>query len=133
VYENYATGAVGDRSSFHWLWNNQAEALALNNPFPGAGRNILRGDTWNDLDASIGKNIKVTERVQVQLTMNVFNVLNRAYYGVQDPNFEDSLNSPNTFLNHTYDGYDSGTAAGGGAYYAGFGNRNVELSAHINF
>ena len=65
--------------------------------------------------------------------MNVFNVMNRAYYGTPDANIEDSLGSPNTFLQNTFTGTVPGTAAGGGAYYAGFGNRNIQLSAHVNF
>jgi hypothetical protein len=131
VYENYATGAVASRSSFHWLWNNQAEALALGNPFPGVGRNTLRGDNWNDLDASLGKNFKATERATVQLTLNVFNVMNRAYYGTPDVSIEDSV--PGLFMTNTFTGFNAGTAAGGGAYFAGFGNRNIQLSAHVNF
>jgi hypothetical protein len=131
VYEDYATGAVGPRSSFHWLWNNQAEALTLGNPFPGVGRNSLRGDSWNDLDASLGKNFKATERVSVQLTLNVFNVMNRAYYATPDVSIEDSV--PGLFMTNTFTGFNAGTAAGGGAYYAGFGNRNIQLSAHVNF
>jgi hypothetical protein len=131
VYENYATGAVADRSTFHWLWNNQAEAIALGNPFPGVGRNTLRGDGWNDLDASIGKNFKATERVSFQLTFNVFNVLNRAYYGTPDLNIEDSPSG--LFQTDTFTGTISDSGAGAGAYYAGFGNRNIQLSGHINF
>jgi hypothetical protein len=131
VYENYATGAVGPRSSFHWLWNNQAEALAMGNPFPGVGRNTLRGDSWNDLDASVGKSFKAAERVSAQLTLNVFNVMNRAYYATPDLSIEDSV--PGLFMTNTFTGYNAGTAAGGGAYYAGFGNRNIELSAKISF
>ena len=46
---------------------------------------------------------------------------------------EDSLGSPNTYLQSTFTGYNPGTAAGGGAYYAGFGNRNIQLSGHIVF
>ncbi len=131
VYENYATGAVAQRSSFHWLWNNQAEALALGNPFPGVGRNTLRGDSWNNLDASLGKNFKATERVNVQLTMNIFNVMNRAYYGTPDVSIEDSV--PGLFLTNTFAGTNPGTAAGGGAYFAGFGNRNIQLTGKIVF
>jgi hypothetical protein len=130
VYEDYGTGAIADRSSFHWLWNNQAEAIALGTPFPGVGRNTLRGNSWNALDAAIGKNFKMTERVSVQLTMNVFNVLNRAYYGVPNANVE---NAGGTFLTNDFTGYNPGTVAGAGAYYAGFGNRNIQLGGHINF
>jgi hypothetical protein len=137
TYEDYVTGVVSPRSAFHWLWNNKAEALALGNPFPGVGRNILRGDSFNNVDASLGKNFKATERVTLQFTMNVFNVFNRAYYGTPDANLEDSLypdyGSPNSFLLNTFEGGSPGTSAGGGAYYAGFGNRNIQLSAHVNF
>jgi hypothetical protein len=132
-YYDYASGNPTTPSSEHWTWNNQYEAVALQKPFPGVGRNILRGDSWNDWDASLGKNVKVSERATLQLTMNVFNVLNRAYYGVPDPNIEDTW-ATGQFLSDYY-GIDTavGTAAGGGAYYAGFGNRNIELSAHVNF
>jgi hypothetical protein len=130
VYENYATGAVSPRSDFHWLWNNQAEAIALGTPFPGVGRNTLRGDSWNNLDASVGKNFKMTERVSFQLSLNVFDVLNRAYYGSPDANLEDA---GSTFLTNTFTGYQSDSAAGNGAYYAGFGNRNIQIGGHISF
>jgi hypothetical protein len=67
----------------------------------------------------------------VQLTLNVFNVMNRAYYATPDVSIEDSV--PGLFLTNTYTGYNPGTAAGAGAYYAGFGNRNVEISGKIAF
>ena len=53
------------------------------------GRNILRGDTWNDLDVSAGKTFKVAERVNFQVIASAFNVLNRAYYVTPDINVED--------------------------------------------
>ncbi len=138
TYENYVTGAVAPRSSFHWLWNNKAEAIALGNPFPGSGRNTLRGNTWNNVDASIGKNFKVKGPVTVQLTMSVFDVLNRAYYGTPDPSVENSwyypyYGLPTSFLRSTYQGGTSGAAPGDGAYFAGLGNRNIQISGHINF
>lgn len=55
------------------------------------GRNILRGDTWNDLDVSAGKTFKVAERVNFQVIASAFNVLNRAYYVTPDINVEDRL------------------------------------------
>jgi hypothetical protein len=138
TYENYVTGAAAPRSSFHWLWNNKAEAIAMGNPFPGVGRNTLRGKTWNDVDASIGKNFKIKERLTMQLTMSVFDVLNRAYYGTPDASVEDSwyypyYGLPASFLRSTYGGGTSGAAPGDGAYFAGLGNRNIQISAHVNF
>ena len=34
-YIDYATGQPISPSSVHWLWNNQYEAIARGNPFPG--------------------------------------------------------------------------------------------------
>jgi hypothetical protein len=65
-------------TSSHWIINNQAEALALGNPYPGSGRNILRAQPFNNLDASIYKNTKLTERVTLQLQLNAYNALNHA-------------------------------------------------------
>lgn len=137
TYYNYSTGATGSRDSFHWLWNNEYEAIALGNPFPGVGRNTLRGDPFSNLDLTVGKRIKVTERVNMLLQAAAFNVMNRAYYGTPDNNLEDSdltqYGLPNTFLTNYFAGGNQGSAAAGGAYFQGVGNRNVQLGAKINF
>jgi hypothetical protein len=138
-YINYVTGAAAARSSFHWLWNNQYEAIALGNPFPGLGRNTLRGDSFNNVDLTVGKNVKLAERVNMVLQMSAFNVLNRAYYGTPDANLEDSLypafyGIPNSFLSNYYGpGTSQGSSAGNGAFFQGLGNRNVQLSGKITF
>lgn len=89
TYHDYYTGDVASRSAFHWLWNNQAEALALGNPYPGVGRNTLRGQSNNNLDANIYKTTNITERTSLQLQLNVFNVFNRQYRGSPDNYLED--------------------------------------------
>jgi hypothetical protein len=74
----YHSGTPVSPTSAHWIVNNQAEALALNNPYPGTGRNILRAQPFNNLDASIYKNTRLTERVTLQLQFNAYNALNHA-------------------------------------------------------
>jgi len=64
---------------FHWLINNDFAALFFGDPFLGAGRNILRGETINNVDFSILKNTKITERVTIQFRAEAFNVLNRQF------------------------------------------------------
>jgi hypothetical protein len=138
-YINYVTGAPISASDVHWLWNNQYEAIARNNPFPGVGRNTLRGDSFNNVDLTVGKNVHITERVSMILQASAFNVLNRAYYGTPDPNLEDSLyptlyGIPNSFLSNYYgSGVGLGSSAGGGAFFQGLGNRNLQLSGKITF
>ena len=88
-------------SAVHWLWNNQALAKLLGNPFPGVGRNTLRGQDYNNLDASVFKTVPITERVHLQLQLNAYNVLNHQFYGTPDVTVEDfTPGSPNSsFLN----------------------------------
>jgi hypothetical protein len=44
--------------------------------FGNMGRNIFRGPGFNDWDASVGKTWKLTERLNLQLRAEVFNLLN---------------------------------------------------------
>jgi len=131
-YVDYASGAPTTQSAEHWTWNNQYAAIAANNPFPGVGRNILRGDSWNDLDMSAGKNFKLTERLNMQWMVSVFNLTNRAYYGTPDIFVEDSTFG--SFLNDSEGiGTAQGSGAGGGSYPQGLGNRNVQFTGKIVF
>jgi hypothetical protein len=129
-YVDYVTGASVSPSAEHWLWSNQYEAIARNNPFPGVGRNILRGDSFSDVDVSASKNIHIAERVNMQLTVSVFNLLNRGYYQDPDINVEHSLSG--TFETTLFTGAQE-SGAGGGSYPQGLGNRNVQLTGKIIF
>jgi hypothetical protein len=122
----------------HWLWNNQYEALARGNPFPGSPRNTLRGDSFNDVDVTVVKQVPITERVRMQLQMSAFNVLNRGYYGTPDPLIEDSLypalyGLPGGFLNNYYAEGGGASYAAGGAFGQGPGNRSIQLGGKVIF
>jgi hypothetical protein len=137
-YVNYGTGQSISPSSVHWLWNNQYEAIARNNPFPGSPRNTLRGDSFNDVDITVVKNVRLTERLNMQLHVSAFNALNRGYYGTPDPNIEDSLfpafyGTPPGFLNNYYAPGGGATYAAGGAFGQGPGNRSIQLGGKIVF
>jgi hypothetical protein len=137
-YLDYVTGAPTTASAEHWLWNNQNEALARGNPFPGVGRNILRGDSYNDFDMSVVKGFRIAERVKVNLQMSVFNVLNRGYYGTPDANIEDTLypvfyGVPESFLSNYYASGGGESPAAGGAFSQGPGNRNIQVGAKVVF
>jgi hypothetical protein len=48
-------------------------------PTPGnLGRNTFVGPGWSNLDVSLVKNTKITERMQVQFRAEFFNVMNEA-------------------------------------------------------
>lgn len=133
-YMDYTTpGKTISRSDVHWLYNNQYEAAALNNQYPGVGRNTLRGQAWSSLDASIYKDVRVNEKVTLQLQMTSFNALNHAYFGTPDANLEDVQKAPSGFLNHHYSGGSTATFAANGAIVPPPGNRNVQLGGEIRF
>jgi hypothetical protein len=121
---NYATGVPTTPDAVHFISNNRYAAQLANNPFPGAGRNILRGNTYNNVDFSVFKNTKMTERITFRLEVDAYNVLNRSYYGTPDNYIGDAGSSFNTFL---YNG------ASGSNIGFGTGLRNLEFAGKILF
>jgi len=75
------TNKAAPNSPESYAVNTIPLAQSLGNPFPGVGRNSLRGQSWNSLDASIFKTTRLGEGVSLQLQVNAFNVLNRQYLG----------------------------------------------------
>ncbi len=52
------------------------------NFFGNAGRNILTGPSFNSMDMSLMKNVRIKERLKVQFRWEVFNVLNKTNFQV---------------------------------------------------
>jgi len=114
------TNPKAPNSPTSYAVNNVTNANALGNPFPGVARNTLRGQTFNNLDSSIFKTTKLSERFSLQLQLNVFNTLNRQYLGT--PGVQ--LGATN-FLTTAYNSGLSGTTVGT--------NRYVQLGGKIIF
>ena len=98
-----------------WLWNNSDIADLKGTPFPGAGRNTLRANGWDNINASIFKNTTLRERYTLQLQFSAYNVLNHRLLGTPDPEIDDTT----TFWDNRYNG---GTNA-----------RQVQIGARIIF
>jgi len=138
-YVDYLTGVAAARTSFRWIVNNRNEALALGTPFPGVGRNTLRGNTYNNTDMSIFKDTKfeIHDHTYVtELQIVAFNALNRAYYGTPGSIIDEigsaSAPSPYTGLaaNSLQNFYDNGGFSSNGF---GSGSRNVQLAFKVKF
>jgi hypothetical protein len=97
----------------------------LGNPYPGSTRNILRGDTFNNVDFSVFKNTKLTERVTFRLEVDAYNVLNRGYYSTPGAALTDynQGNFNNFFFN----------SAAGSLVTPGTGLRNMLFVGKILF
>jgi hypothetical protein len=101
----------------HYLWNNTDIADVQGNPFVGDGRGNLRANGWDKIDASIYKNIKLREALNLQLQFSAYNVLNKRLLGTNDPELDDT----GTFWNPNYNSGVSGSA------------RQVQLGARFTF
>ncbi|HTD25100.1 MAG TPA: TonB-dependent receptor [Terriglobales bacterium] len=119
-------------NTVRWIYNDLNAATFFGNPFLGVGRNPgLRGQTVNNVNMGFYKNTQLSERVIVQLRMDVFNVFNRQYRGVPDGLIDDIVfTSPSTF------GNNFGNTSGSGevnAFQNGVARRRIQFGLHLIF
>jgi hypothetical protein len=124
ILVDYATGAPVTPSQVHFIANNMLAAQVAGTPYPGGGRNTLRGNTTNNVDFSLFKDTKITERINFRLQVEGYNVLNRAFYGTPE-NYEGYY--PVAFNNYYYNG------AGSPIIEPGTGTRNMIFTGKILF
>ena len=82
----------------------------------------MRGPDFSQLDATVTKTTKVTERVVMQLSLAAYNALNQMYLGPGNPDVASSAFTSNIFNL-------SGTTIPGGAS----GNRFLILGGKVIF
>jgi hypothetical protein len=88
----------GSRLPFNVLLGNDRNFDANNNDRPiGVGRNTGRGFDFASLDLRVSRRFRLTERVDLQLLAEGFNVLNRANFGVPNNTFGGGVNPLPTF------------------------------------
>jgi len=130
-YNYYSQDANGNlnqpitQNSVHWLYNNQSYADLVGNPYPGAPRNITRGQSFNNLDAAIIKTTAIREGVSLKLYLNAFNALNRAFLGTPDSNIDDGQGFFGT------NSFNSGQYSNGGTTLPA--SRSIQLGGKIVF
>lgn len=120
---NYIPGVAltpaGGSTPNHWI-NPAAFALPANQTFGNLGRNAFRALGISQLDLGLSKFITITERLNLRLRADVFNVLNRAQYG-----------APNADISASNFGIITSTIS---SYATGRGTpRELQLSAKIAF
>ncbi|MBC7900503.1 MAG: TonB-dependent receptor [Saprospiraceae bacterium] len=99
-------------------------------PFGNAGRNLLRGPNFAQVDASLFKNTRLSERASLQLRLEVFNLFNFANYA--DPS--GGLSCSGSVGNCASFGQSFSTVGNLNGGLLGFGGpRQIQLSARFNF
>src|SRR5271166_1415049 len=120
---NYVSGvpltpAAGSTPN-HWI-NPAAFAVPANQTFGNLGRNAFRAPGISQLDLGLSKFISVTERLNLRLRADLFNVFNRAQFG--PPNADISASNFGT-ITSTISSYATGRGT----------PRELQLSAKIVF
>lgn len=87
------------------------------------------GPKFFNLDATLQKNIRITERVQAQLKLNAYNATNKLNYG--DPNT--SVYATGLFGRSLYQGSPTGEFGGQTATYGNQAGRQLEIGARLVF
>ncbi len=114
--------------------NCQFNAAAFSTPAAGvygnAGRNLLRGPNFAQVDASLGKNTRFSERSSLQLRLEVFNLFN--FKNFADPS--GGLSCAGSVGSCSLFGVSTSTVGNQLGGLLGFGGpRQIQLSARFNF
>lgn len=116
-----------------------AQCIPGTQHFGSLGRNSLRGPGYTNVDFSIFKTTDITERVKLQLRMEIFNLLNH-------PNFASPL-LPGFAADASFNGINPITGQGqgflpitvtpdvgiGNPFLGGGGSRNIQFAARVTF
>ncbi|MGE0100855.1 MAG: TonB-dependent receptor [Blastocatellales bacterium] len=71
-----------------FIVNGPGAAAKFGTPFGTVARNILQADRIETVDLSIFKNFKITERVNLQYRLEMFNALNHPVFGIPTTNVD---------------------------------------------
>jgi outer membrane receptor protein involved in Fe transport len=116
----------------HWIINDSESQAIFGSPFNGVPRNTHRGQTINNVNLSLMKNIKVTERIGLQLRGVAYNVFNRQFRGNPDPLADDGsfAGRGGSFANNFFN--PSG-ANQSNSVFSGIDRRRIEVGAKVTF
>ena len=114
----------------------QFNAAAFSNPgdgvFGNAGRNILRGPGFAQVDFSIFKNTRLSENTSLQLRMEIFNLFDKANFA--DPSGGLVRGDTNTLKPSAFFGQSISTVGNQLGGLLGFGGpRQIQLSVRYIF
>jgi hypothetical protein len=123
--QNIPAGYYFNPAAFKPLSSNGQTYTLRTNPLQYS---CITGPSFFDLDASILKNIRITEKWQGQLKMTAYNATNKLNYG--DPNLD--VNS-SAFGQALYQGAPAGQFGGQTATYGNQAGRQIELGFKLIF
>jgi len=108
------------KSISNWL-NPNAFSVPASGAWGNLGRNIARGPSMVDIDASMQRNFRITKRISLGARAEVFNLANHPQYGMPSANISSSASFG--VISQTVNGGQTGTGL----------PRQFELAARLNF
>jgi hypothetical protein len=129
---NFYTGAPVSQQDVHWIVNDDLSAAYYGTPFAGGGRNQQRGQTINNANLAILKDFKFHDRFTIETRGTAYNVLNRQYRGVPQPNVDNGnfVDVGGSFGNTIYNTNSGGQT---NSVFSGIDRRRIELGAKVRF
>jgi hypothetical protein len=76
----------GDQQSINRWFDVSAFAIPTSYTYGTAGRNILYGPRFHSLDAKLGKNFLLNERVRLEFRAEFFNATNTPHFNLPNAN-----------------------------------------------
>lgn len=113
-------------------FNPAAFSIPAAGVFGNAGRNILRGPGFRQVDFSVGKNTRLSEKTSIQLRMEIFNLFNNVNFA--DPS--GGLVQPDINSLRPYGLFGQSISTVGnqlGGLLGSGGPRQIQLSARFTF
>ncbi len=123
---NPYAGARKEKIGADWL-NANAFATPDTGTFGNSRRNEFVGPGYSDVDFSVFKNTPITERVNTQFRVEMFNLFNRYNFGSPGGINPNTVSASSLQISQTLDSWNSAPGIGAGAPF------NTQLSLKIIF
>jgi hypothetical protein len=115
-------------------FNPAAFTVPPSGTFGNAGRNILRGPGFAQVDFSIFKNTKLSENTSLQLRLEIFNLFNATNFADPSGGFQRDPALPDSLRPAAFFGQSTATVGNQLGGLLGFGGpRQMQLSVRFNF
>jgi hypothetical protein len=132
---NTATSAATTMSVVHWIINDDVSAAFFGTPYGNVGRNPgVRGDAVNTINLNLIKNTRISERVNLRLEANVYNLFNHQFLGTPAADITSDGAVFGTTSGNDSGGVSFDTGAGtANPVGSGLAQRRIILAARIFF
>jgi hypothetical protein len=127
---DFVSGNPTTLKAVHWILNDATAAAFFGSPYKGVGRNSLRGQAVNTVNAAVFKDTNLGERFKLEFQAQAFNVMNHAFLGNPDPVLDDVAfgGFQNTHFNS-----NGGFTSTANATYDGIGRRRLLFGMKLIF